>query len=258
MKETKYRLPPRLTFCAGPQTCFANLCLPATKFGQSEYYLFRLQLLKPLKIDVVLLETDVALGTALVDMYAKCGMLAKTTQVLEEIPIRDVISWSALIAGYGHQRRGYEALKCFERMQSEGIAPNEITFLSVLSACSRSGLVDEAQRLFHSMIKKHGITPSLEHHTCLIVVFGCAGMFDQAISVIKVTPSPDSLDIWVALLGTCKKWGNVKLARLAFDQVLQIDSTCAAGYVLMSNIFVDNGFREDARKVEEMRLKYCS
>ena len=205
-----------------------------------------------------LLEKHIMLGNALVDMYAKCGMLAKTTQVLEEIPIRDVISWSALIAGYGHQRRGYEALKCFERMQSEGIAPNEITFLSVLSACSRSGLVDEAQRLFHSMIKKHGITPSLEHHTCLIVVFGCAGMFDQAISVIKVTPSPDSLDIWVALLGTCKKWGNVKLARLAFDQVLQIDSTCAAGYVLMSNIFVDNGFREDARKVEEMRLKYCS
>ena len=53
------------------------------------------------------------IGSALVDMYAKCGMLAKSKQVLEELPIRNEVSLSSLIFGYAQQCRGYEALKCF-------------------------------------------------------------------------------------------------------------------------------------------------
>ena len=67
-----------------------------------------------------LLEKDVVLGTALVDMYARCGMLEKARKVLEELHLRDVIAWSALIAGYAQQGQGHEALKCLKHMESEG------------------------------------------------------------------------------------------------------------------------------------------
>ena len=135
--------------------------------------------------------------------------------------------------------------------------PDDVTFLSVLSACGHSGLLDEAQMVFDNMTENYGISPKLEHQTCLVVCFGCAGHFDKAISVIKSMPYSDDPGIWLALLGSCRKWTNVKLGRLVFDQVVQLDSCFATPYILMADIFVATGMQEDAKKVEAMRLKYA-
>ena len=122
-----------------------------------------------------LLEKNVVLGTALVDMYARCGMLEKARKVLEELHLRDVIAWSALIAGYAQQGQGHEALKCLKHMESEGISPDSITLLCVLSACAHSGLVNDAKMLFEIMATKYCIFPNLKHLNCMVVVFGCGG-----------------------------------------------------------------------------------
>ena len=209
-------------------------------------------------IDIGLLEKDAMLGTALVDMYAKCGQFARAEKVLKELPVRDLVTWSALIAGYAQQGFAREALSCLEQIESEGLSPDNVTFLCVLSACGHSGLSDEAQIVFENMTKKYGITPNLEHHTSMIVAFGCTGQFDKALSVIKAMPSSDHSVIWLTLLGACKKWGNVKLGKLIFDQALQVDDTCAVAFVLMANIFTMAGMQEDAEKIEAMRLKYAA
>jgi pentatricopeptide repeat protein len=205
-----------------------------------------------------LLEKDTALGNALVDMYAKFGMLTKAKQVLEQLSLRDIVSWNALIAGYAQQGDGCAALACFHEMQSHGLTPDDVTFLSVLSACTHSGLLREAQMVFQDMTKKHGAIPTLEHHTCMVSVFGCVGNFDRALSMIKVMPSSDDIAVWLALLGACKKWGNVELGRLVFNQALQLDDTCSAAYALMASVFASAGLHEDAEKVEAMKLKYAS
>jgi pentatricopeptide repeat protein len=206
-----------------------------------------------------LLKNNVVLGTALVDMYAKCGGLAKAEQILEELPIRNVVTWCALIAGYAQQGQGLEALVCFKRMQSEGISPNDVTLLSVLSACSHSGLLDEAQMLFSDITRKYGIVPSIEHHACMVVAFGYAGLFDKAVAMIKAMPSCGVYtSIWLALLGACRKWENLELGRLAFDQTLQLDESCGAAYMLMASIFSTFGMREDVESVEAMRRKYAT
>ena len=92
----------------------------------------------------------------------------------------------------------------------------------------------------------------------MIVVFGYEGHFDKAISMIKVMPCTDCPAVWLALLGACRKWGNVKLGILAFDQSLQLDHTCATAYILMANIFAAAGLREDAENLETMRMKYAT
>ena len=165
--------------------------------------------------------------------------------------------WNTLISGYAEHDYGKEVLNCFEQMKLEGVSPDAITFLCVLSACGRSGLLDEAQTIFGDMSRKYDVTPNVKHHTCMVVVFGYAGLFDKAMSVIKVMPSSDYHDIWVALLGGCRKWGNVELGILAFDQAVQLDGSCAVAYVLIANIFAAAGMQEDAEKVEAMRLKYA-
>jgi pentatricopeptide repeat protein len=202
------------------------------------------------------LEKDVVLGNALVDMYVKCGALVKAQQLLDELHVRDVVSWNAVIGGYADRGYGREALDCFGRMESEGLIPDGVTFLCVLSACSHSGLLNEAEACFDNMTRRYGMTPTLEHFTCMIVIFGCVGMFEKAMLVIKKkVPSLKYPAIWVALLTGCQKWGNVNLARLAFDWAIELDNNCASAYVLMSNIYAAANMPEDAKKIENMRLK---
>jgi pentatricopeptide repeat protein len=198
---------------------------------------------------------DPMLTNALIDMYAKCGMLVRAKQVLEQLPNRDLVAWNALIAGCAQQRDGGEALKCFERIQNEGLSPDAITFQCLLMACNYAGLLGEAQAIFNDMSKKYGVLPTVEHHTCMVVGFGCIGEFDKAVSVIKVMPCPEHPAVWLALLGACKRWGNVRLARVAFDQVVQLDDGCAGAYVLIAAIFSGAGMQEDVQQVEAMMLK---
>jgi pentatricopeptide repeat protein len=208
-----------------------------------------------------LLEQDPAsmLGTALVDMYARCGALVRAQNVLEELPIRDVASWSALIAGYAREGRGNEALECLSRMQSEGIAPDELTFASIVKAWAHEGLNPTSENRTRDL--GHGydnITPSLEHHTAMVSGFGSLGHFDKAMEVIYLVPCSDArIELWLALMGACRKWGNVELARLSFDRALEIDRNCSVAYVLMLEIFAAVGMHEDAESVEAMRSKHC-
>ncbi|KAI5056866.1 hypothetical protein GOP47_0028684 [Adiantum capillus-veneris] len=237
-----------------------------------------------------LLKKDDVLCAALVDMYAKCGVLLKAQEVLDELPVRDAISWSALIAGYAQQGLGQEALGCFKRMRSEGLSPNvvswtaliggyaqqglakealdcfrlmqqegispdAITFVNVLAACRLSGMVDEGQMYFDDMRKRYSIAPNEEHFTCLVDLFGHARLFDKAMRVINMMPSSDHPLVWVALLGACRKWGNVKLGRFAFEHVVRLDRCNATVYVLMSKIYAAAGMQEDAKNIECMRIK---
>ena len=94
---------------------------------------------------------DMVLGTALVDMYAKCGFLEKAIEIFDRMVSKDVKSWTAMISGYGVHGQARNAIMLFYRMEEEGFRPNEITFLAILSACSHGGLVTEGMRCFERM-----------------------------------------------------------------------------------------------------------
>jgi pentatricopeptide repeat protein len=171
--------------------------------------------------------------------------------------------------GYALKGQGWEALSCFREMQMEGLAPDEVSFLCVLTACSHGGLLDEAETLFADMTREYGISPTVEHLTCMVLVFGSRGFFDKAVNVmmmvlrmtmeaITIPSADDEAVLWIALLGACRKWGNVELGKLAFELAVQLDKSCAGAYVLMASLFADAGLRHDADSVDSMRLKYAS
>jgi pentatricopeptide repeat protein len=197
-----------------------------------------------------LLQDNVMLGTALVDMYAKCGALVQAQKVLFRLPFQDTISWNALITGYSREGEFHDVLRCFRQMQKDGLIPNEVTFLCVLNACARTGKLDEAKMHYETMRTNYGITPKLEHHACMVVVFGCLGQFDKALSVIKAMPSLDDPSLWLALLNACKKWGNVEVGKLAFDQAIQLEKNLSAAYVLMANMCAAPGTKDSVKLVK--------
>ena len=199
---------------------------------------------------------DIVLGTALVDMYAKCGTLAKAEEVFKKLPFRDIVSWNTLIAGYAQHGQGEEALNCLSSMQREGVSPNTVTFRCILNACSRSGLVIEGEICFVDMSRQYGIMQDIEHHTCMIDLFGRVGNFEKVSTVLRKFPRCDYLLVWDAILGACQKWVNVELGRIAFERAIQLDSHNSSSYILMANIYVTAGMHQDATEIEVMKAKY--
>ncbi|KAF8377626.1 hypothetical protein HHK36_031008 [Tetracentron sinense] len=129
--------------------------------------------------------SDVLVETALVDMYAKCGSINTAEKTFHEIQDRNMITWSALIAGYGYHGLGLKALDLFENMKREGFVPDETAFLSVLSACSHSGLVLEGKECFNSMVRTHKLVPGTKHYACMVDLLGRAGLVEEAWNLIE-------------------------------------------------------------------------
>ncbi|KAK4485180.1 hypothetical protein RD792_007793 [Penstemon davidsonii] len=80
---------------------------------------------------------NIVIISALMDMYFKCSSPCDGFQVFDKSSDRNVITWTALMSGYGLHGRVSDVLESFHQMINEGIRPNQITFLAVLSACSQ-------------------------------------------------------------------------------------------------------------------------
>ena len=202
-----------------------------------------------------LLEKDVVLGNALIDMYSKCGVPEKAQEVFNQLLVRNVVSWSTLINGHAQLGQTNVVLNLYRQMIAEGIVPNSVTFIVLLTACSHAGLMEEGEQLFHEMRAAYCLEPILEHYTCMIDLFGRAGHFDKMKTLIDKVSNSRYLPLFLTVLGACRKWRNVKLGRWAFEQAIGLDERCSAAYVCMKNIYVSVGMEIESELIEAWRLK---
>ena len=195
--------------------------------------------------DRALISRDVYLTTALIRTYTKCGAMREAREVFEQLGVRDVLAWNTLLAGYAQLGQTKAILNMVRKMRTEGILPDLVTFLVLLVACNHSGFLAEGEILFDEMWVVYCLPPTLEHYACMIDLFGRSGHFDEAVEAIKRMPTLDYLPMWSSLLGSCKKWGNVEVGKLAFDHCVQLDEHHVAGYVNMRNIFAADSALEE-------------
>jgi pentatricopeptide repeat protein len=135
-------------------------------------------------------ESDVYVGSGLVDMYAKCGSIDDAWSVFNRLATRDVVSWNAVILGYSNCQQGQKALELFRQMQLEGLEPNLVTFIGVLSACANAGALDEG-RTVHEQIIQSGCesNPSVCSH--LIEMYAKCGSIEDASRLFNMMPTQD-------------------------------------------------------------------
>jgi pentatricopeptide repeat protein len=202
-----------------------------------------------------LLGKDVALGTASVEMFSKCGMMQKALEVFEEIPHDDVASWNSLIRGYAQLGLTKKAFHLFEEMRIRGSMPNSATFHTLMAACSHAGLVKEGEVIFEDMINLFSLYPSLDHYTCLVDLFGRAGLGEKVRAILGKVPNTDYPPLLSSLLGSCCKWMDVDLGKWAFQKLIHVEKKCAAAYICMRNLYDALGLHEEAVKIETQRLE---
>ncbi|XP_019701648.1 pentatricopeptide repeat-containing protein At3g26782, mitochondrial [Elaeis guineensis] len=195
---------------------------------------------------------DVILGTAMIDMYAKCGSVDAARDIFDRMKEKNVITWSSMISAYGIHGHGRTALELFPQMLESGILPNRITFVSILSACSHAGLVNEGRQFFHSMKRDYSIEPDVKHYTCMVDLLGRAGKLDEALELSNRMKLEKDEGFWGALLGACRIHGNVGLAEKAATSLLELGPQNSGYYVLLSNIYANAGRWEDVAKVRDL------
>ncbi|TQD96586.1 hypothetical protein C1H46_017836 [Malus baccata] len=189
----------------------------------------------------VVFDDCLLLWNALVDMYARSGKVLQAKRVFDSMSKRDEVTYTSMIAGYGVQGEGKAALKLFEEMNLLHIKPDHVTMVSILSACSHSGLVIQGQMLFEKMLSVYGITPDLEHCACMVDLFGRAGLLNKAKEVITRMPYKPTSAMWATLIGACRIHGNMELGEWAAGKLLEMRPENSGYYVLIANMYAAAG-----------------
>ncbi|KAI5076844.1 hypothetical protein GOP47_0008909 [Adiantum capillus-veneris] len=151
-----------------------------------------------------LLESDAVLGSALLEFYVKCGVLRKAHEVFDELPARDVVSWTGLITGYCHHGHGAEALHCFEQMKSEGVLPNAMTFACALKACGSIGAFEKGKLVHSEMVRQGLLGYDTVLGNALVDMYAKCGALNKAQEVFEDLEA-QNVASWNALLsGYCQ------------------------------------------------------
>lgn len=182
-------------------------------------------------------DSDLYVASALIDMYSKCGRINEAYLVFSEINNKNIVLWNAILAGFSRHACLLEAMVLFEKMQQMGTCPNEVTYASILSACSHAGLVEDGRVYFDLMMRDGNVKPNVVHYSCMADVLGRAGLVNEAWDLIKRMPMKPTASIWGSLLSSCRTHGDHKLAKLAAQNLFEMEPDNAGNHVLLSNVY---------------------
>lgn len=201
--------------------------------------------------------SEVEVGTAIVNMYSKSGAIDASRKSFDQISHKNIVSWGAMIAAYGMNGLPHDALALDEKLRSQGLKPNLITTLSVLSACSHGGLVEEGLSLFKNLLQEYGAEVGLNlkhHYSCLVDLLARAGWLDSALDLIEELPNAatalsSGASAWGAILSASKNYRNSDIGTDALTRVLEFEPLSSSGYMLAYNMYAVDGLWSDAAKM---------
>ncbi|XP_030477737.2 pentatricopeptide repeat-containing protein At2g22410, mitochondrial isoform X1 [Cannabis sativa] len=199
-----------------------------------------------------LISSYVPFGTALVDMYAKCGNITKALQVFQNMPERNSLTWTAIICGLAAHGQAHDAISYFENMIDTGLVPDEITFIGVLSACCHGGLVDEGRKYFSQISSRFHLSPSRKHYSCMVDLLGRACLLEEAEELIKNMPIKADAVVWGALFFACRMHKNILIGERAAYKLLELDPYDSGNYILLASMYVEANMWDEAAKVRKM------
>ncbi|ESQ52791.1 hypothetical protein EUTSA_v10017587mg [Eutrema salsugineum] len=193
--------------------------------------------------------SDTHLKNALIDMYVKCGFSKYAENIFRKMEHKSLITWNLMIYGYGSHGDCLRALSLFDEMKKAGESPDDVTFLSLISACNHSGFVQEGRNIFEIMKQEYGIEPKMEHYANMVDLLGRAGHLEEAYSFVKAMPIEPDCSIWLCLLSASRTYYNVELGILSAENLLRMEPERGSNYVQLINLYMEAGLKNEAAKL---------
>ncbi|XP_024533728.1 pentatricopeptide repeat-containing protein At2g13600 [Selaginella moellendorffii] len=194
-------------------------------------------------IDSTFILCDVRVGTALVDMYGKCGDIGEAKAMFDAMRTKNEVTWNAMMAAYAQNGHSNLAIRLFQLMSVEGVKPDDANFVSVLEACGDAGDLTVG-RLIHSFATQSGYESNLMVATSLLNMYSRSREFDRAREIFDSAESKDVV-LWTALLVAYVQSGHGKegfrvfvcmdLEGFTLDEACFISALDACGSVLAVN-----------------------
>lgn len=163
------------------------------------------------------LSSNLSISNSLVGMYAKCGLMSEAWAVFDQLPVRDVVSWTTIVTGFAECDLGEGAFCCFEQMQADDVAPNPVTFSCILKALSNTGLLDKG-RIIHSNIIQKGFEGELSIGNSLVGLYAKSGSLVEAQEIFDKLPCRDTVS-WNALIAGYAEHGPGQEALSCFERM---------------------------------------
>lgn len=135
---------------------------------------------------------------SMISGYLRCGSVEKARELFDSMPKKDVISWSAMISGYAQLDRFSETLALFHEMQLDGVKPDEITLVSVISACTHLAALEQGKWI-HTYIKKNNLKINVILGTTLIDMYMKCGCVENAMEIFEETEEK-GVSTWNAVI----------------------------------------------------------
>ncbi|KAJ9152340.1 hypothetical protein P3X46_025914 [Hevea brasiliensis] len=194
-------------------------------------------------------ELNLTVQTSLTDMYINCGCIEKGLCLFQRMIKKNKFSYSVMISGLAMHGCSKEALEFFSEMLEEGLEPDDVIYVGVLSACSRAGLVEEGLQCFNRMKFEHGIEPTIQHYCCIVDLMGRAGMLNEALEFIRTMPIDPNDIVWRSLLSACKAHHNLKIGEIATKSSVPLILHNPSDLLILSHMYARAKKWEDSAMV---------
>lgn len=197
------------------------------------------------------LQYGAIVGTALIEMYAKCGDIESAFTIFIKTANKDAFCWNVMIKALAAHGRASDALRLFASMMKQKLQVNDFTFMSVLFACSHGGMVKEGRQIFESMERDFNIKPRIEHYGCLIDLLGRAGRVEEAYQIAKEMPFKPDILVWGALLGGCRNGNETALVGRVMESIQEVNDNGSGVCAIISNMYAASSRWSDAQRTRE-------
>ncbi|XP_051115158.1 pentatricopeptide repeat-containing protein At2g22410, mitochondrial-like [Andrographis paniculata] len=200
------------------------------------------------------MEPTIELCNSLMDMYAKCGLTEKALEIFLNMPEKNVVSWNTVINALALHGHGDKAVELFQEMEASGTQPDAATFGGLLSACCHCGNIEIGRYFFSKMRSVYGIRYDIEHYACMVDILGRRGLLKEALRLVGEMEMRPDVVIWGSVLGACRTFRNVPIAKMVLKQVLELEPCANTGglYVLLANVFFEDQRWDEAKKVRKL------
>ena len=186
------------------------------------------------------LQSDCMIGSALVSMYAKCGLFYEAEDVCHKLVDQDVVSWNALIAGYAAHGQSEKIFFCLKCMQCEGISPDFITYVFGLKACGNIQDNVEILKILHANAVTKGFEADLRIGISLVDAYAKCGFLEEAQHAVGRLQVCEAVP-WTALMAGYSEHGyggkaldcleKMQLSGIPFNEVTLVCSLKTCGSV---------------------------